>query len=78
MDAITPQHNFINAINIFVDHVEKSLKEISDALLAEERGKESNQGKPDDQLRNLCGMMRVGSLAAQVNFPNFQFLSLTL
>ena len=50
------------------------MKEISDALLAEERGKESNQGKPDDQLRNLCGMMRVGSLAAQVKFPSFLIL----
>ena len=67
LDSITPEQNYINAINLFVDHVEKSLKEISDKMLTEEKAKECNKGKPDDQLRNLCGMMRVGALAAQAN-----------
>merc|ERR1712130_841131 len=36
LESITPDINFTNAVTLFMDHVEKSLKEISDQMLKAE------------------------------------------
>ena len=59
LEAISPETNFTNAVNLFVDHIEKSLKEISDVYLIAEKAKEENKGKKDEELRQICGIMKV-------------------
>jgi len=67
LEAISPETNFTNAVNLFVDHIEKSLKEISDVYLIAEKAKEENKGKKDEELRQICGIMKVGALAGEMN-----------
>ena len=62
LDAIQPEKNFVNAVNLFMDHIEKSLKEISDIFLNQEKAKEENKNVPNESLRQLCGIMRIGTL----------------
>ena len=62
LEAISPETNFTNAVNLFVDHIEKSLKEISDVYLIAEKAKEENKGKKDEELRQICGIMKVAVL----------------
>lgn len=74
LETITPDANFVNAVTLFMDHIEKSLKEISDEFLKTEMEKEeisnslkTGKVKSVEELRDICGVMKVGALSAQMN-----------
>lgn len=74
LETISPDINFQNAATLFMDHIEKSLKDISDDLLKIEMAKDQNKHafttgkiKSKEELREVCGVMKVGALAAQMN-----------
>ena len=57
-----------------MDHIERTLKDLSDQFLKVEVEKEENAHflktgkiKSVEELRDICGVMKVGALSAQMN-----------
>jgi hypothetical protein len=74
LESIMPVSNFQTATSLFMDHIQKTLKEVSDRFLQEERDNPDNQAKLKsgeiksiEALREILGVMQVGALAGQVN-----------
>ena len=74
LESIMPINNFNTATSLFMDHIQKTLKEVSDRFLQEERDNpdtqtklKSGEIKSVEALREILGVMQVGALAGQIN-----------
>ena len=63
-DAITPHPNHVNIVNSTLTMIEGALKSISDEMFEAQRVLPGRAELPDDDNRELMGVMRVGALAA--------------
>lgn len=64
LDTITPHPNYANTVNSTLIMIEERLKAISDEMFEAQRVLPGRAELPDDDNRELMGVMRVGALAA--------------
>jgi len=70
LSQITPNPNFANVVNSTLLMLERFLKEISEEMMATKREDDHWKDKPDEEVRDLMGVMRVGALSANTVLTN--------
>ena len=70
LSQITPNPNFANVVNSTLLMLERFLKEISEEMMAAKREDDHWKDKPDEEVRDLMGVMRVGALSANTVLTN--------